>query len=56
MTEIHKDFHRILSEGLGFDMTDPNLKDTPQRISKMYKDIFRNVGKEFVNQLVEKTY
>jgi GTP cyclohydrolase IA len=47
MTEIRKDFHRILSEGLGFDMTDPNLEDTPQRISKMYKDIFRNVGKEF---------
>jgi GTP cyclohydrolase I len=47
MSGIEKDFHHLISEGLGFDMSDPNLKDTPQRVSRMYQELFKNVGKEF---------
>lgn len=31
-------FARILHEGLGLDLNDPNLIDTPQRVAKMYCD------------------
>jgi len=38
---------RVLSEGLGLDLTDPNLKDTPRRIAKMYcQDIFSSLTEE----------
>lgn len=47
MKEIAANFHQLMSKGLGFDMTDPNLKDTPQRVERMYNDLFKNVGKEF---------
>ena len=40
--------HSMLTEGLGLDLSDPNLTDTPRRIAKMYcREIFQNVGKEF---------
>ncbi len=39
---------KMLTEGLGFDLTDPNLTDTPRRIAKMYTtELFHNVGEEF---------
>jgi len=39
---------KALSEGLGLDLTDPNLEDTPERIARMYcNEFFRNVGKDF---------
>jgi len=44
---IKKDFLRIMTEGLGLDVQDPNLSGTPERIEKMYKEFFRNVGKPF---------
>jgi len=47
VTEIQKDFHHIISEGLGLDMSDPNLKDTPKRLEKMYKDFVKNTDKPF---------
>lgn len=38
---IEKHFQIILGEGLGLDMTDPNLKDTPKRIARSYcKEFF----------------
>lgn len=38
----------MLSEGLGFDLTDPNLKDTPTRIAKMYcTELFHNTEREY---------
>jgi len=46
------EFHlkRAIQDGLGFDLNDPNLKDTPKRIAKMYcNEFFKNVGKEFTD-------
>ena len=44
--ELH--LHSLLSRGLGLDLSDPNLTDTPKRIAKMYcEEFFCNVGKEF---------
>ena len=41
---------RMLKEGLGFDLSDPNLADTPKRIAKMYcKEWFKSVGREFTD-------
>ena len=40
----------LLIEGLGFDLRDPNLSETPKRIAKMYIDeFFCNVDKEFTD-------
>lgn len=47
MTEIQNDFHHIISQGLGLDMSDPNLKDTPKRLEKMYKEFTKNSKKSF---------
>ena len=36
---------RVLSEGLGLDLRDPNFKDTPKRIAKMYcEEIFSSLN------------
>jgi len=37
----------LMMQALGLDMTDPNMEDTPERIGRMYFQLFRNVGKEF---------
>ena len=38
---------RVLEEGLGLDLTDPNLKDTPVRISRMYcQELFSGLTEE----------
>ena len=31
-------FHKLMVEGLGLDLNDPNLIDTPKRVAKMYCD------------------
>jgi GTP cyclohydrolase I len=31
---------RVLTEGLGLDLSDPNLSDTPKRVTKMFFDDF----------------
>ena len=37
-----------MREGLGFDMNDPNLSDTPKRIALMWcEELFSSVGCEF---------
>ena len=41
-----------LSENLGLNMSDPNLKETPARIAKMWvKEFFSSVGKDGFNNL-----
>lgn len=46
--EIENRLHVALRDGLGLDMSDPNLKDTPARIARMWKNEFcKNVGVEF---------
>ena len=43
-------FAQLMSKGLGFDLTDPNLKDTPKRVAKMYcREWFKSVGSEFTD-------
>jgi GTP cyclohydrolase IA len=45
---VKEAFATILKEGLGFDLEDPNLIDTPRRMAKMYcHEFFRNVHKDF---------
>lgn len=43
-----KYFKLFITEGLGLDINDPNLIDTPKRVSKMYgRELFHAVDKEF---------
>lgn len=38
----------IICDGLGLDLSDPNLCNTPRRVARMYcQEFFKNVGKEF---------
>ena len=34
---LEKFIEQTLSQGLGLDLTDPNLAETPQRIARMYE-------------------
>ncbi len=45
--DIEKTFQDILHIGFGLDVNDPNLIDTPKRLTKMYKDFFQNTYKSF---------
>jgi len=48
--KIERYFSLLMSEGLGLDLTDPNLKDTPERVAKMYhNEFFSNMDKEFAD-------
>ena len=39
-------FKKIMEEGLGLDLSDPNLKETPHRVAKMYcEEFFPSIGK-----------
>ena len=41
-------FKRLLVEGLGFKLSDPNLTDTPERVAKMYcQEWFKGTSSEF---------
>jgi len=42
MNEAYVQFHfkQLMEEGLGLDLNDPNLKDTPKRVAKMYVQEF----------------
>jgi GTP cyclohydrolase I len=41
-------FERLMTEGLGFDLDDPNLSGTPERIAKMYcTEWFKGTTSEF---------
>ena len=43
-------FCKLMEEGLGLNLSDPNLIDTPARVAKMYcNEFFSCVGKEFDN-------
>ena len=50
LLKIEQAFSLLMSEGLGLDLTDPNLKNTPERIAKMYhNEFFSGMGKEFTD-------
>lgn len=38
---------QLLERGLGLNTNCPQLKDTPERMAKMYAEVFSSVGKEF---------
>lgn len=40
----------LLEEGLGLDITNPNLIDTPNRIARMYADMFKNIGFDYPDE------
>jgi len=47
-TKVESSCRNMLSDGLGLDLSDPNLKETPKRIARMYcEEFFCNVEKEF---------
>lgn len=47
--ELMEKYYRLfMTEGMGLDLTDPNLIDTPERVAKMFgKEFFHNMNKEF---------
>lgn len=41
-------FRQMMKAGMGLDLTDPNLIDTPKRVAKMFgKELFHGVGHDF---------
>jgi len=43
----------ILVNGLGLNISDPNLSGTPERVAKMYcHELFKNIGVEFPAELM----
>jgi len=43
---------KMMTEGLGLDLTDPNLQETPRRIAKMYcEEFFTSIGAEGFDNL-----
>lgn len=45
---VEQHIRKMLVEGLGFDLNDPNLSDTPKRMAKMYcRELFHNTNQEF---------
>ena len=41
-------FEQLMTEGLGFDLTNPNLTETPLRVAKMFcREFFPNCNTEF---------
>ena len=48
LKKAEKHIRKFLKEGLGLDLVDPHLVDTPMRVAKMYiNEFFLNVDKEF---------
>src|SRR5512137_1444285 len=46
-------FEKLMTEGLGLDMSDPNLCGTPTRVAKMYcQEFFKTVDEEFPETLL----
>lgn len=42
--KVEEYFGKLLTEGLGLDLSDPNLKDTPKRVAKMYcQEFFKSL-------------
>jgi len=49
-TKVAYHFAQLMTEGLGFDLTNPNLSDTPSRVAKMFcREWFKSVGSEFTD-------
>lgn len=45
---VEKHFRALMTEGLGLDLNDPNMKDTPKRIATMYcEELFHNTFEEY---------
>lgn len=37
---------KMMEEGLGLDLSDPNLRETPARVARMYKELFSGLEKD----------
>ena len=47
---IERCFRVIISRGLGLDLSDPNLKETPYRLAKMYcSELMSSMNEEFID-------
>ena len=45
-------FKSVIVGGLGLNINDPNLSGTPNRLTRMYEELFQNVGKK-PNKLIK---
>lgn len=50
-----KDFRKVLSD-LGVNLDDPNFKDTPLRVARMYMHFFRNERSRVVKSIKRKVF
>lgn len=48
---IRENIENILVEGLGLDLSNPNLKDTPKRVSRAFKEIFSGYDDDLDNYI-----
>lgn len=46
---------QLIIEGIGEDISREGLKDTPERIARMYEEIFGGIGKD-ASELLSKTF
>jgi len=55
---IAENFKKILVDGLGLDINDPNFLETPERVARSYKEIFSGLGhtKEDVEKIFSKCF
>ncbi len=59
LKKIEECFTTLMREGLGLDLSDPNLIGTPERVSRMYVELFSGLNKPLPNMTVfpnEKEY
>lgn len=46
-TDVEKHFRLLMKDGLGLDLSDPNLLGTPERVARMYQEFFKGLDTEF---------
>lgn len=46
-SEVEKHFRLLMEEGLGLDLSNPNLVGTPERVARMYQELFSGLDTEF---------
>jgi len=55
MDKLTKDIARLLKD-LGVNLEDPNFKDTPTRVAKMYLHFFRNDKDKVIRDIKKKVF
>lgn len=55
---ISENFRKIMEDGLGLNMNDPNFLDTPERVAKSYAELFAglNHAREDLEEIFKKCF